>query len=274
MMNLQLRKRANSELGYATIEAILAIGVVGLVSVGLLGVSVALSTQSQLSRDSILTRQIAEEIAERSSAHGCGLQSGSEIASVISSLVSRCNKALDIEDGITLGDVSTSISRKKVTYQATIKYRWLPGSRADREPSVSCSDLASMVPDAVQRNVTITWLGNKETVNRYTLSQVEALPVDSSGFTSGGALLVTGMATGDVVNLQIPAATGINLSRSVSFMGGDLQNGCAWFPYLSPGNYRIARSGIAEQCSVAVSDGVTILAFEMLPSSEGESCDD
>ena len=269
-MRLHIQKRAHSEFGFATIEAILAIGVVGLVSVGLLGVSVALSSQSKLSRDTILSRQIAEEIAERSAAHGCGLQSGSEVESVIGSVVSRCNKALGIADGVTtFGDVSTSISRKRVTYQATIEYRWLPGTNADGEPSVSCSDLPSMVPDAVQRNVTIAGLSNNEDVNRYTLSQVEALPVDSSAFTSSGALLVTGMATGDFANLQIPTAADYYLRRSASFMGGDLQNGCAWFPYLSPGDYCITWAGVAEPRKVAISNGTTTVAF----GAAGASCD-
>jgi type II secretory pathway pseudopilin PulG len=271
MMRLHIRKRAHTEFGFATIEAILAIGVVGLVSVGLLGVSVALSSQSKSSRDNILTRQIAEEIAEQSTAHGCGLQSGSEVASVIGSVVLRCNKALGIDDDIkTFGDVSTSISRNGVTYQATIKYRWLPGTNADGEDSVSCSDLPSMVPDAVQRNVTIAWSSNNEDVNRYTLSQIEALPVDSSAFTGSGALLVTGMATGDVVNLQIPADTRFYLGRSASFMGEPL-TGCAWFPYLSPGDYCITRVGVvgAEPRRFAVSNGTTTLAFD----EPGESCE-
>lgn len=272
-MRYHVRKRARTESGFATVEAILAIGIVALVSVGLMRVSLAMSTQSKVSRNVILTRQIAEEIAERSAAHGCGLQSGSEVASVVASVVARCNAALEIAGGVALGDVSTSIVRKRVTYVATMRYRWLPGSEADGQSSVSCSDLATMAPHAVQRNVTITWLSSSGDDNLYTLSQVEALPAGSSAFTDGGALLITGMAADDVVHLQIPSATSYYLRRSASFMGGDRRNGCAWFPYLSPGNYLIARAGVAESCSVAISKGTTLsVVFGTLPTSTRPSC--
>jgi type II secretory pathway pseudopilin PulG len=273
MMFHHLRKRAQGESGFAMLEAILAIGLVGIVSVGLLSVSIAMSSQSKSSRDVILTRQIAEQLAERSAAHGCGLQSGSEVASVIGSVVTRCNEALDIASGVLLGDVATSIDRKSVNYVVAMRYRWLPGSEADKDTSVACGQLATMTPHAVQRDVKITWISASGDDNAYSFSQVEAVPVDSVAFTGGGALLITGMANSNSVDMQIPTDASYRLRRFASFMGSDEINGCAWFPYLSPGTYQIAGAGIAQSCSVAISNGMTTsVAFSALPTITRASC--
>lgn len=273
MLPNRFRKRAQADSGFAMLEAVLAIGLVGIVSVGLLGVSVALSSQSRASRDVILTRQIAEQVTERSVAHGCGLQSGVEAATIIVSVVARCNSALGISSGILLGDVATAINRKSVDYVVAIRYRWLPGSEADDATSVSCSQLATMTPHALQRDVNITWLSASGDDNTHSFSQVEAVPVDSVAFSGGGALLVTGMATGNSVDMQIPTDTRYRLRRFASVLDDDEQNGCAWFPYLSPGTYEIAGAGIAQSCSIVVSNGATTqIVFGSLPTSLRPTC--
>ena len=110
------RKQLRSEHGFAMIEAVMAIGIVGLASLALLSVTFAMSSQARLSKDAINARLAAEQIAERASVYGCGLQTGAEVSSVIVAAKTRCNTALELGDGVILGDVSTSVTRKNVVY--------------------------------------------------------------------------------------------------------------------------------------------------------------
>jgi hypothetical protein len=264
------------------IEAVIAIGLVGVVSVGLLSVSVALSSQSRASRDVIFTRQIAEQVTERLTAHSCGLQSGVEGASIIASVVARCNKALGISIGdlLLLGDLATTIERKTVDYSVALRYRWLPGSSADNEAAVSCADLSSLTPHAVQRDVIVSRLTASGNDNAYSFSQLEAVPVDSAAFSGGGALLVTDIPIGTSVEMIIPTSPTYRLRRFASVMSGDVgaETGCAWFPFLPPGEYEIARTGIVPSCLVAVAvvvvgSATTSISFNSLPLSLEPPCD-
>jgi type II secretory pathway pseudopilin PulG len=271
-MLYRIRKRAQADSGFAMIEAVLAIGLVGVVSVGLLGVSVALSSQSRASRDVIFTRQIAEQVTERSIAHGCGLQSGVEDASIIALVVTRCNEALDISSGMLLGDLATTIERKTVNYAVALRHRWLPGSSADNDPVVSCADLSGYTPHAVQREVIVSRLPASSNDNTYSFSQVEAVPVDSAAFSGGGALLVTDIPSGTSVEMIIPTDPTYRLRRFASVMSGDV-DGCAWFPFLPPGNYEIARTGIVASCPRAVTGSATTsISFDLLPTSPEDPC--
>jgi len=272
-MLYRISKRAQADSGFAMIEAVLAIGLVGVVSVGLLGVSVALSSQSRASRDVIFTRQIADQVTERSIAHGCGLQSGVEDASIIALVVARCNEALDISSGMLLGDLATTIERKSVNYAVALRYRWLPGSSADNEAVVSCADLSGYTPHAVQREVIVSRLPTSGNDNTYSFSQVEAAPADSAAFSGGGALLVTDIPIGTSVEMKIPTDTSYRLRRFASVMSGDVK-GCAWFPFLSPGEYEITGAGIIESCSVVVSSsGTALISFDSLPTGLNPACD-
>jgi hypothetical protein len=263
-----------SDQGFAMLEAVLAIALVGLVSIGLLNVSVAMSAQSTSSRDVMLARLVAEQVGQRASAHGCGLQTGVEVATVIASTVLRCNTALSTT-GVLFGDIATSITRKEQAYVASLRTHWLPSSDADNSASVSCASLATMEPHAIQRDVVVTWLSGEATENSYTLSQIESQPVDASSTTNNfGAVLITNMSKTQAVDFQALFNTGYRLRRFASMLPSTTTtNGCAWFPFLPAGSYVFAGAGVGSSCTVAVvAATTTTLSFSSLPTSTRPSC--
>ena len=188
------RKQLRSDHGFAMIEAVIAMGLVGLASLGLLTVTFAMSSQARLSKDAINARLAAEQISESATVHGCGLQTGGEVSSVIVAAKTRCNTALGLDSGnVILGDVSTSVTRKTVVYSATIRNSWLPGPGADGLSAVTCANLqtptspatfATMTPNATKRVTTVTWkFGSADSSSAdksYTLTKFESVPPDAA----------------------------------------------------------------------------------------------
>jgi len=273
-MRLSILRIRKSENGFALLEAVLAIGLVGLVSIGLLNVSVAMSAQARSSRDVMMSRLVAEQIGQRATAHGCGLHTGAEAATVIASTVLRCNTAMGIT-GVLFGDIATSITRKEQAYVARLRTHWLPSTDADNSAAVSCATLATMEPHAIQRDVILTWTSGDAAGNTYTLSQVESQPVDASSTTNNfGALLITGMSTTQAVDLQAPLNTTYRLRRFATMLPSTTTtNGCAWFPFLPAGSYVVSGAGESNTCTaVVVSATTTSLAFSALPSATRTTC--
>jgi hypothetical protein len=265
---------SKSENGFAMLEAVLAIGLVGLVSIGLLSVSGAMTSQSTSSRDVMMSRLVAEQIGQRATAHGCGLHTGAEAATVIASTVLRCNTAMGIT-GVLFGDIATSITRKQQTYVASLRTHWLPSTDADNSASVTCASLATMEPHALQRDVNVAWTSSESAQNTYTLSQVEAQPVDASSAANNlGALLVTNMSSADAVDLQAPLNTSYRLRRFGSMLPSTTTtNGCAWFPFLPAGSYVVSGAGESNTCTVVVVAATTTsLAFNALPTAARTTC--
>ena len=273
-MKLKKSQMGKSENGFALLEAVLAIGLVGLVSIGLLNVSVAMSAQSTSSRDVMMSRLVAEQISQRATAHGCGLQTGVEVATVIASTVLRCNTAMGIT-GVLFGDIATSITRKQQSYVASLRTHWLPSTDADNDASVTCADLATMEPHAIQRDVILTWAGGDASDNTYTLSQVESQPVDASSTTNNfGALLITNMSATNAVDFQAPLNTTYRLRRFASMLPSTTTTeGCAWFPFLPAGSYVVSGAGESNTCTVVVVAAVTTsLSFSALPTVARPTC--
>jgi len=272
-MRLTNVRMCKSQNGFALLEAVLAIALVGLVSVGLLNVSAAMSAQSRSSRDVMLSRLVAEQVGQRALAHGCGLQTGAEAAAIIASTVLRCNTALDTT-GVLFGDIATSITRKQVAYVVSLRNHWLPSSDADNSAAVACATLATMEPHAIQRDVTVTWTSG-DSDNTYTLTQVESLPVDASSVTNTfGALLITDMTTTQAVDLQAPESTTYQLRRFGTMLPSTTTTaGCAWFPYLPAGSYVVSGAGETNTCTaVVVAATTTTLSFSALPTSTRTTC--
>jgi len=273
-MTVKFSRLSKSENGFALLEAVIAIGLVGLVSIGLLNVSVAMSGQATSSREVMMSRLVAEQVGQRAAAHGCGLQTGVEVASIIASTVLRCNTAIG-SSGVLFGDVATSVTRKEKIYIVSIRTRWLPSADADSSDSVSCADLATMEPHALQRDVNVAWTSSESAQNTYTLSQVEAQPVDASSAANNlGALLVTNMSSADAVDLQAPLNTSYRLRRFGSLLPSTTTtNGCAWFPFLPAGSYVVSGAGDSNTCTVVVVAATTTsLAFNALPTAARPTC--
>lgn len=271
LRNLRIRK---SENGFALLEAVLAIGLVGLVSIGLLNVSVAMSAQARSSRDVMLSRLVAEQVGQRATAHGCGLHTGAEAATVIASTVSRCNTAVGTT-GVLFGDIATAITRKQQAYVASLRNHWLPSSDADNSAAVTCATLATMEPHAIQRDVIVTWTSGDAAQNTYTLSQVESQPVDASSVTNNfGAILITDMSTTQAVDLQAPLNTTYRLRRFATMLPSTTTTaGCAWFPFLPAGSYVVSGAGQSNTCTVVVVAATTTsLAFSALPTATRTTC--
>jgi hypothetical protein len=73
--------------------------------------------------------------------------------------------------------------------------------------------------------------------------------------------------------MKIPTDPTYRLRRFASVMSDDV-NGCAWFPFLSPGEYEITGAGIIESCSVVVSSsGTALISFDSLPTGLNPACD-
>jgi len=273
-MSLRNPQMGKSENGFAMLEAVLAIGLVGLVSIGLLSVSGAMSAQSTSSRDVMMSRLVAEQVGQRATAHGCGLHTGAEEATVIASTVLRCNTAMGIT-GVLFGDIATSITRKQQTYVASLRTHWLPSADADNSASVSCASLATMEPHSIQRDVILTWTGGDASDNTYTLSQVESQPADASSTTNNfGAILVTGMSSTDAVDMQAPLNTTYRLRRFATMLPSTTTtNGCAWIPFLPAGSYVVSGAGDSNACTVVVVAATTTsLAFSALPTVSRPTC--
>ena len=278
------RKQLRSDHGFAMIEAVIAMGLVGLASLGLLTVTFAMSSQARLSKDAINARLAAEQIAENASVYGCGLQTGAEVSSVIVATTTRCNTALGLGSGVILGDVSTSVTRKTVVYSATIRNSWLPGPGADGLSAVTCANLqtptspatfATMTPNAIKRVTTVTWkFGSADSSSAdksYTLTKFESVPPDAAAYsTTFGRLIVTGMTSAQAVDLQAINNTSYKLRRYATIFSGDTAgtSGCAWFAYLPAGSYKAAKLGAAfgGSSNITITNGATTqIAYSALP---------
>ena len=279
------RKQLRSEHGFAMIEAVIAMGIVGLASLALLSVTFAMSSQARLSKDAINARLAAEQIAERASVYGCGLQTGAEVSSVIVAAKTRCNTALELGDGVILGDVSTSVTRKNVVYSATFRNSWLPGPGADALSAVTCTNLqsptspatfATMTPTAIKRITTVTWkfgIADGSTTDKsYILTKYESVPPDAAAYsTSFGRLIVTGMTAAQAVDLQAINNTSYKLRRYATIFSGDTAGtaGCAWFAYLPAGSYKAAKStasAFGGSSNITITNGATTqIAYSALP---------
>ena len=279
------RKQLRSDHGFAMIEAVIAMGLVGLASLGLLTVTFAMSSQARLSKDAINARLAAEQISESATVHGCGLQTGGEVSSVIVAAKTRCNTALGLDSGnVILGDVSTSVTRKTVVYSATIRNSWLPGPGADGLSAVTCANLqtptspatfATMTPNAIKRVTTVTWkFGSADSSSAdksYTLTKFESVPPDAAAYsTTFGRLIVTGMTSAQAVDLQAINNTSYKLRRYATIFSGDTAgtSGCAWFAYMPAGSYKAAKLGAAfgGSSNITITNGATTqIAYSALP---------
>ena len=278
------RKQLRSDHGFAMIEAVIAMGLVGLASLGLLTVTFAMSSQARLSKDAINARLAAEQIAENASVYGCGLQTGAEVSSVIVATTTRCNTALGLGSGVILGDVSTSVTRKNVVYSATLRNSWLPGPGADGLSAVTCANLqtptspatfATMTPNAIKRVTTVTWkFGSADSSSAdksFTLTKFESVPPDAAAYsTTFGRLIVTGMTSAQAVDLQAINNTSYKLRRYATIFSGDTAgtSGCAWFAYLPAGSYKAAKLGAAfgGSSNITITNGATTqIAYSALP---------
>ena len=279
------RKQLRSEHGFAMIEAVMAIGIVGLASLALLSVTFAMSSQARLSKDAINARLAAEQIAESASVYGCGLQTGAEVSSVIVAAKTRCNTALLLNDAnVILGDVSTSVTRKNVVYSATFRNSWLPGPGADALSAVTCTNLqsptspatfATMTPTAIKRITTVTWkfgIADGSTTDKsYVLTKYESVPPDAAAYsTSFGRLIVTGMTAAQAVDLQAINNTLYKLRRYATVFSGDTAgtSGCAWFAYLPAGSYKAAKldASFGVSSNITITNGATTqIAYSALP---------
>ena len=267
------------------IEAVIAMGLVGLASLALLTVTFAMSSQARLSKDAINARLAAEQIAENASVYGCGLQTGAEVSSVIVATKTRCNTALGLGSGnVILGDVSTSVTRKNVVYSATLRNSWLPGPGADGLSAVTCTNLqsptspatfATMTPTAIKRITTVTWkfgIADGSTTDKsYSLTKYESVPPDAAAYsTSFGRLIVTGMTATQAVDLQAINNTSYKLRRYATIFSGDTAGtaGCAWFAYLPTGSYKAAKlnASFGGSPNITITNGATTqIAYSALP---------
>ena len=268
------------------IEAVIAMGLVGLASLGLLTVTFAMSSQARLSKDAINARLAAEQIAENASVYGCGLQTGAEVSSVIVATTTRCNTALALDNAnAILGDVSTSVTRKNVVYSATLRNSWLPGPGADGLTAVTCTNLqtptspatfATMTPTAIKRITTVTWkfgIADGSTTDKsYVLTKYESVPPDAAAYsTSFGRLIVTSMTATQAVDLQAINNTSYKLRRYATIFSGDTAGtaGCAWFAYLPAGSYKAAKSttsAFGGSSNITITNGATTqIEYSALP---------
>ncbi len=268
------------------IEAVIAMGLVGLASLALLSVTFAMSSQARLSKDAINARLAAEQIAESASVYGCGLQTGAEVSSVIVAAKTRCNTALALDNAnVILGDVSTSVTRKNVVYSATLRNSWLPGPGADALTAVTCTNLqtptspatfATMTPTAIKRITTVTWkfgIADGSTTDKsYSLTKYESVPPDAAAYsTSFGRLIVTEMTATQAVDLQAINNTSYKLRRYATIFSGDTAGtaGCAWFAYLPAGSYTAAKSTASvfgAPPNITITNGATTqIAYSALP---------
>lgn len=281
-----MRKLFQRAHGFAMIEAVIAMGIVGLASLALLSVTFGMSSQARLSKDVINARLAAEQIAERVSLYGCGIQTGAEASDVIVAVNTRCITALSLSAGsVILGDVSPSVTRKNVVYSATVRNTWLPGSGADGLSAVTCTDLqtptspatfATMTPNVIKRVITVSWkFGSADSSasdKSYSLTKFESVPPDAAAYSSTfGRLIVTGMTSAQAVDLQAINNTTYKLRRYATVFSGDSAgtSGCAWFAYLPAGSYKAAKStasAFGGSSNITITNGATTqIAYSALP---------
>lgn len=268
------------------IEAVIAMGLLSLASVGLLTLTFEMSAQARLSKDSINARLAAEQINEQASIHGCGFQTGAENSSVVVAANTRCTTALGLANDNVLGDVDTSLTRKNVSYSVKIRNTWLPGTAADGLAAVTCANLqtptapatfTTTTPNAFKRVVTVTWkFGSAENIDATTskstsLTKFEAVPPDATSYdTRFGRLIVTGMTSAQAVDLQAINNTSYKLRRYANIFSGDTAgtSGCAWFAYLPAGSYKAAKinASFGASSNITITNGATTqIAFSALP---------
>jgi len=279
-----MRRQPRSEHGFAMIEAVIAMGIVGLASIALLTVTFAMSSQARLSKDAINARLATEQIAENASVYGCGLQTGAEVSTVIVAAKTRCNTALGLGSAVILGDVAASVTRKNVAYTVEIRNTWLPGPGADGLTAVTCTNLqtptspatfATMTPNAIKRVTTVTWkfgiASGSTTDKSYSLTKYESVPPDAAAYsTSFGRLIVTGMTAAQAVDLQAINNTSYKLRRYATIFSGDTAGtaGCAWFAYLPAGSYKAAKlnASFGGSSNITITNGATTqIAYSELP---------
>jgi hypothetical protein len=180
--------------------------------------------------------------------------------------VTRCD--LDIASfGVVLGDLDRTVTRGAVAYQVNLRYRWLPDPDLEATPAapLTCALLATGEPAAIARDITVTAFeaGPDSTLDPnaspYQLTQIESVPPDAAVFVSGhGGILITGLGPTDAIDIRrsTDPETTTAIRRYGSLVGADT---CAWFPYLTPGDYVLARLNGESSSAITVLPGKTRL---------------
>jgi type II secretory pathway pseudopilin PulG len=242
--------------GAALIEVVVAIAVIAVTAAALATTATAILTQSRLAATSTATREIALQIAERDSAMGCGLLSGAEPDELLRLAAARCDP-LPEGNPLVLGDTDREVTRNNVDYRATVRYQWLPDP--DQSGPLTCAALAIGEPAAISREVRVAPVGADTEATTHRIWQVESVPPDAAHFVSGqGALLITGLTAGEAVDIRrvTTPETTVALRRYGITIAGST---CAWFAYLTPGEYLLGRSSDTGASLVAVEAGDTTI---------------
>jgi hypothetical protein len=230
--------------------------VIAVTAAALATTATAILTQSRLAASSTATREIALQIAERDSALGCGLVTGAEPDELLRLATARCDPT-SAENQVVLGDTDREVTRNSVAYQATVRYQWLPDP--DHDGPLTCAALATGEPAAIAREVTVTPASADNEAATHRIWQVESVPPDAAQFVSGqGALLVTGLTAGEAIDIR--RATTPETSIAVRRHGITIADTtCAWFAYLSPGEYLLGRSNDSGATLVTVAAGIATI---------------